>query len=150
MSEPSWINGMQLPDINVWLALRDPNHAHYAKAMAWKVGLSSGETLHYCRITQMGFLRLSTNPSVTLGHPLTMSDAWLHYDIFIAEPNVSYVEEPKGLEPIWRSLTTRQTFSHKLWNDAYLAAFAICAGIELVTFDQGFKQFPGLKCTILQ
>jgi predicted nucleic acid-binding protein len=36
-----------------------------------------------------------------------------------------------------------------VWNDAYIAAFAIAGGCEIVTFDQGFKQFPGLSCTIL-
>jgi predicted nucleic acid-binding protein len=36
-----------------------------------------------------------------------------------------------------------------LAHDAYLAAFAKCAGFRLVTFDQGFTRFPGLDTLLL-
>ena len=36
-----------------------------------------------------------------------------------------------------------------LWTDAYLAAFAKCAELRLVTFDKGFTRFPGLDALIL-
>jgi len=35
------------------------------------------------------------------------------------------------------------------WADAYLAAFAKTANLELITFDKGFAQFAGLRLTIL-
>jgi predicted nucleic acid-binding protein len=41
-------------------------------------------------------------------------------------------------------------FSTNVWTDAYLAAFAITADIELVTFDQAFTQFKGLRSVILK
>ena len=62
---------------------------------------------------------------------------------------VTYVFEPIGLESQWRSYTQGRTFSTHVWNDAYLAAFAFCGGYEVVTFDQGFAQFPGCRTTIL-
>ena len=34
--------------------------------------------------------------------------------------------------------------------DAYLAAFALSAGLRLVTFDQGFALFPGLDLLLLK
>jgi predicted nucleic acid-binding protein len=37
----------------------------------------------------------------------------------------------------------------KLWADAYLAAFAMSAGHQLVTTDKGFKQFKGLDVLVL-
>ena len=40
--------------------------------------------------------------------------------------------------------------SPKLWMDAYLAAFAIAGGCQLVTTDQGFAQFPSLRCLLSQ
>jgi predicted nucleic acid-binding protein len=43
---------------------------------------------------------------------------------------------------VWLAMT-------KVWNDAYLAAFAEAAAVEMVTFDQGFKQFNLAHCTIL-
>ena len=41
------------------------------------------------------------------------------------------------------------TFSPKVWNDAYLAAFARTAGLTLITFDRGFAQFTDLTAAIL-
>jgi predicted nucleic acid-binding protein len=43
----------------------------------------------------------------------------------------------------------RETFSPKVWNDAFLAALAMTAGFDLVTFDKGFAQYAGLRFTIL-
>jgi predicted nucleic acid-binding protein len=40
-------------------------------------------------------------------------------------------------------------FAPKLWSDAYLAAFAIAGGYQLVTFDRGFKQYANLTATLL-
>ncbi len=45
--------------------------------------------------------------------------------------------------------TARESFTPKLWNDAYLAAFARAAGYTLTTFDKGFSRYPGLVCEIL-
>lgn len=39
--------------------------------------------------------------------------------------------------------------SPKLWMDAYLAAIAITGGFQLLTTDQGFKQFAGLDLILL-
>jgi predicted nucleic acid-binding protein len=33
--------------------------------------------------------------------------------------------------------------------DAYLAAFAITGGLELITFDKGFSKFGGLRYAVL-
>jgi predicted nucleic acid-binding protein len=42
-----------------------------------------------------------------------------------------------------------QTFSPKVWNDAYLAAFAKAANFELVTLDRGFAQYQHVRSKIL-
>src|SRR6266849_5289253 len=74
---------------------------------------------------------------------LTMHQAWEQYDVFRSDPYVSYAVEPTNLEGHWRRFTDRQTFSPKVWNDAYLAAFAQAGGFELVSFDQGLAHYPG-------
>jgi predicted nucleic acid-binding protein len=43
-----------------------------------------------------------------------------------------------------------ETYSPKIWNDAYLAAYALAAGLSLVTFDRGFAGYEELDHTILQ
>ena len=55
---------MQLPDINVWLALAFDSHIHHPDAKKWFDGLADDAICYFCRLTQLGFLRLATNPKV--------------------------------------------------------------------------------------
>jgi len=114
---------MLLPDINVWLALAFDSHAHHPIAKSWFDALTD-EVCPFCRITQLGFLRLSTNATVFGQSALTLSHAWQSYDLLISDPRVSYIDEPAGLEQRWRAYTEKESHSPNVWNDAYLAAFA--------------------------
>jgi uncharacterized protein len=139
---------MLLPDVNVWLALAFDGHTHHASAKSWFEGDSSGECW-FCRFTQQGLLRLATSSSVVGRQAVTLVKAWGIYDAFLNDPRVRFAEEPDGLEANWRTYTHRQTRSPKLWNDAYLAAFAKAGEYEVVSFDKAFAQFKGIRCTIL-
>ncbi|WP_145291408.1 hypothetical protein [Pirellulimonas nuda] len=80
---------------------------------------------------------------------MTLTQAWDAYDLLYTDPRVSYADEPLGIEQHWRTFSQRETFSPKLWNDAYLAAFALAATMELVTFDQGCAMHHPAGCTVL-
>jgi predicted nucleic acid-binding protein len=80
----------------------------------------------------------------------TLKQAWQFYDTILGDERFDYSPEPEGLELFLREYTSTERTSPKLWQDAYLAAFARTAKLRLVTFDQGFKQFNGLKITVLQ
>lgn len=55
-----------LLDTNVPLALAWPNHQHHAQAHAWfAAGAKKGWAT--CTFTQLGFIRLSSNPAYTAG-----------------------------------------------------------------------------------
>jgi len=139
---------MYLPDINVWLALAFTDHELHPASLTWFENRARSDCA-FCRLTQQGFLRLATTPQATAGRPLTLSDAWRTYDDLFHDPRVVFSEEPDELEIFWREYTRRRSFSPKVWNDAYLAAFAPAAGFELVSFDQGLKQYRNLKYIIL-
>jgi predicted nucleic acid-binding protein len=83
-------------------------------------------------------LRLATNRKVFGTDALTLPEARQKYDILQSDPCVSYIDEPAGLELRWRSLTQQQSYSPSIWTDAYSAAFAKGANLELVTFDTAF------------
>lgn len=138
-----------LPDVNLWLALSFQAHQHHPKANSWFSGLDAGSSLLFCRLTQQAFLRLATHPKVMGAEAVTLRDAWRLYDRILQDPRVSLAIEPPGLEQRWRALTQTPRFSPKVWNDAYLAAFALAGDYEMVTFDQGFTQFHLRRCTIL-
>ena len=53
-----------LLDTNVLLALAWPNHQHHAQAHAW-FGKHSKKGWATCAFTQLGFVRLSSNPAYT-------------------------------------------------------------------------------------
>lgn len=136
-----------LCDVNVWLALAISGHPHHGVARAWLDGVDARASIFFCRTTQQAFLRLLTNPAVLAPFgdpPLSNDQAWAAYEALLADDRIVFIEEPAGLEGLWRELGTRGTASHRLWTDAYLAAFAISGGLCLVTTDGGFRQFSGL------
>jgi len=71
---------MLLPDINVWLALTFDSHVHHPVAKLWFDSLS-GELCLFCRTTQQGFLRISTNTAVFGSNALSLDEAWEKYDL---------------------------------------------------------------------
>jgi hypothetical protein len=96
---------MFLADINVWLALAFESHVHHSPAKTWFESLPDGQSLQFCRMTQQGFLRLSTNPKAFGSQAVTLARAWELYDILMGDPRISFAEEPLGIEPIWRGYT---------------------------------------------
>ena len=80
---------------------------------------------------------------------VTLQQAWQAYDKLFSDPHVGYVDELVGIEPVWRSLTQTHLFSPKVWNDAYLAAFARTIDFAVITLDKGFSQYNDLRLTIL-
>ena len=100
-------------------------------------------------LTQQGFLQLATNPSVFKDETVTMDAAWVYYDRLLEDERVYFVREPEGLEKAWKIYTRNQTYSHRVWNDAYLAAFAQTANLKIATFDKGFREYKETKLTIL-
>ena len=141
-----------LPDVNVWLALLNTQHPHHAVAKAYWDS-ASGQRIAFCRTTMLGLLRLSTNKTVMGGTPYTTLQAWQAYQAVLALPEVSFLAEPQGVEVAMQKLTQPQNRLQKAatrdWTDAYLAAFAILAGLRMVSFDKGFKQYGGLALLTL-
>jgi toxin-antitoxin system PIN domain toxin len=141
-----------LPDTNLWLALSLSKHTHHQTATAWLGRETKPDSIVFCRATQQSFLRLMTTAAVLSVYgndPLTNVSAWAAYESFIADDRIVSHSEPPGLTAIWRRLAARRTRSPKLWMDAYLAAFAIAAGAQLVTTDKAFTQFQGLDVLVI-
>lgn len=55
---------IRLLDVNVLLALAWPNHQHHAAAHVW-FRQSAGDGWATCALTQLAFVRLSSNPAYT-------------------------------------------------------------------------------------
>ena len=122
--------------MNVWLALVHEIHPHHKAATEWSKSLDNDAVAYFCRFTQLGLLRLLTNESAMRADVLTQAEAWGAYDALLANPGNQMMEEPRGIDSLFRQHTHRNESSTKQWADGYLAAFAEAAGLTLVTFDR--------------
>jgi len=122
-----------LPDVNVWLALVWDGHRQHERARAWFEGRAGMR--YFCRVSQMGLLRLLTQPAVMGEDVLSQQGAWQVYETLRSEAGCSLRAEPAGVESTWKTLSSREETAHRRWTDDYLTAFAMESGLELVTFD---------------
>ena len=128
------------PDVDVWVALTYQRHTHHEAAARWLDSLGDEDCLHFCRVTLLSLLRLLPTEAVMgVADGLSQGEAWKAYDQWLADDRVSFLAEPSNLEVIFRNLTKQSHPAPKDWADAYLAAFASMAELELVSFDQGFR-----------
>jgi uncharacterized protein len=139
---------LSLPDVNVWLAIAADGHIHHREATAWFDTAASAEAA-FCRITQMGFLRLLTNKHAMHEDALSQREAWRVFDRLREDERVTFLLEPDGLEPTWRAATQRPSPSTSLWTDSYLHAFAAERGATVVTFDRTFAKSAGNRPLVL-
>ena len=138
-----------LPDVNVWLALLNSQHPHHRAAKTYWDS-AAGQRIAFCRITMLGLLRLSTNKTVMGGTPYTTAQAWQAYKTVTDLPEVNFAAEPAGIEVAMQKLTHLPKSGTPDWTDAYLAAYASLAGLRMVSFDRGFKQYGGLTLLSLE
>jgi len=138
-----------LLDANVWLALAAEAHPHHVRARAYWENQAASATA-FCRLTQLAFLRHLTNQTIMGDQALSPSAAWKKLQEFLALPEVKSLAEPEGLDGRLGDFCNLGRTSPNLWSDAYLAAFAKCAGLRLVTFDQGFSHFKAVELLFLK
>ncbi len=132
---------IDVPDLNLWLALADPDHVHHPRARHyWET--ESAQEVAFCQVTMLGFLRLLTNARVMFGAPLSPPEAWQAYEQFMALPEVCYLGESQLAEQYFADLTRQPGFTSHGWTDAWIAATAHTCGARVVSFDSDFTAFP--------
>jgi uncharacterized protein len=127
------------PDINVWVALTYEGHVHHRIAAAWFATVKPDMSLVFCRLTQLGLLRLLTTEAVMGDEVMTQPQAWAAYDRWRDDARVELADEPPGIETRFRALTRVRRPATRDWADSYLAAFATVGQLTLVTFDRGLR-----------
>jgi toxin-antitoxin system PIN domain toxin len=124
-----------LPDINVWIALVSQHHKHAAACGEWFGSLKADQAV-FCRVSQMGLLRLLTQKAVMGADVLSSRKAWTTYEGLLSDERINFEPEPAGLQQEWKKLTARDRSMPRVWTDAYLAAFAQAGGLRVVTLDR--------------
>ena len=111
-----------LLNVNVLLAAIWDNHPLHAKAFAWL----SGKSIMVCPLSELGFLRISTNKKA-INAPMIKARQLL--EKFSAERKTEW--NPDDLVPLLSHAKKSEEVT-----DAYLADLAAKHGARLVTFDQ--------------
>jgi uncharacterized protein len=137
-----------LPDVNVWLALAVREHPFHGSAAHWW-NTAAAESVMVCRVTALGLVRLLGQPRVMGAGALSVDAALGVYEAFLGLGEVRWLEEPPGVDQLWRSLFRSHQLGHRHGTDAYLAALALSRRLRLVTFDRDFQRFSDLDVLLL-
>jgi hypothetical protein len=131
-----------LLDVNVLIALLEPGHDFFHKAQEW-FGSSGRDNWGVCPLTEIGFVRITTNSSFHPG-PRTHEEATSILEQLASRPGYRYWP----LKDRWAVLTAPfapRIAGHQQVTDAYLLGMAIKEGGVLVTFDRGLKYLAGAE-----
>ncbi len=130
-----------LLDVNVLLALAWPNHQFHHRARTWFRNYGD-QGWASCAITQLGFIRLSSNPAFT-ANAKTPNDAQRLMQYLSEHSAHRYIAELPAISEFaahWKRVAGfRQT------TDAYLACVAMYHGTKLLTFDTRIATNPSLR-----
>jgi toxin-antitoxin system PIN domain toxin len=103
-----------LPDVNVWIALAAERHTQHLVARHWFNDVQ-GEKLAFCRVTQLGFLRLLTNKHVMQEEIMRPDEAWQAYSVLRSDRRIGYSLEPNELHETRQAFTAGPSNSPNLW-----------------------------------
>lgn len=135
---------MILVDVNILVYVVDDGSAHHEKARNWwRTTCDEGATIGLAWMAIIGFLRLSTQPSV-FQQPFTVRQACGQVAEWLALPNVRLVPESNDHWPRLRHLLEAEGRGGNLVPDMHLAALAAARDATVVSFDRDFGRFGNL------
>lgn len=124
-----------LLDINVLIALLDPDHAFHERAHVWwaanrEAGWAS------CPLTENGVVRIMSNPNYSRQLHLTPADLVERLAQFADRTDHAFWPDDLSLRD-GTAFDRARLHSARLLTDIYLLALAVRNGGRLVTFDAG-------------
>jgi predicted nucleic acid-binding protein len=110
---------------------------HSDTAWTWFSGQSDNRFL-FCRLTQLGLVRLLATSAVMGGDVLTIGEAWKVYDRWLEDSRVAIRQETSEMDAAFRGATrsVSRLSSPKALGDCYLVAVSRVTNATLVTFDR--------------
>jgi hypothetical protein len=81
------------------------------------------------------------------GKPLTMPEAWRVNDGSYKDERVTFMPEPRGIEPLFRERASEKAASPQVWADAWLLAIPAATDGKLVTFNAALSR-RGALCLL--
>jgi len=128
------MSDLDLPDVNVLVALLHPSHACHRAAQAWFTGL---ERLATTPVTEIGFLRIALNPTVT-GGATTPANAMTALRSVRQDPRAEFLADDSSLALASQDLLAGLA-GYRQVTDRHLVNLAASHGARLVTFDRRIR-----------
>ncbi len=128
---------LALLDVNVLLAIAWPNHQFHASARR-RLETSKGKWAT-CALTELGFVRLSSNKAV-VGNPRTPMEAVMLLAAMVKDPGHVYLKSLPSPASAQFMTSFNQLLGSKQVTDAYLLKLAAENGAVLLTFDTRIKE----------
>ena len=136
---------MKLVDLNVLLYIVNKDSVHHESALGWwEKTLQGNEPVGLAWSVLLGFLRLSTNPAI-FPRPLSTRTALDKVGTWLSLDQTRLVQETDDHWHILKGLLADTGTAGNLTTDGHLAGLAINHGATLVSFDNDFSRFPGLR-----
>ena len=120
-----------LLDVNVLIALLDPDHALHARAREW-FGAEARAGWASCPLTQNGCMRIMSHPRYA--NPVPVASVMRHLREAVADSHHAFWPDDISLLDEKLADATRIHGSRQL-TDLYLLALAVRHGGRFVTFD---------------
>jgi len=135
---------VNIPDVNVLIALFRPDHAHHGRALRWWEVEALGDPLTVPDVIWSGFVRTATNPRAWES-PATHDQAWSFVRSVMDQPSYARYLDVFDTIGHFGRLCREVGAVGNLVSDAYIAACATSLGAQVVTFDRDFRKFDDLR-----
>ena len=136
---------MKLVDANVLLYAVNTDAHHHDQSRVWLDGaLSGADTVAFSWMVLLAFVRLVTKVGL-FPSPLGIDEAMDRVDAWLAAAPAVIVEPTSAHPRIVQQLLGPVGVGGNLVNDAHLAALAVEHRASIVSFDNDFGRFPGVR-----
>lgn len=136
---------MRIVDANVLLYAVNEDAQHHVSSRTWLDRAFGGaDTVGLGWVALLAFVRLSTKPEL-FKNPLGIDEAFDQVQAWIAAPGAVVVGPGSTHAEILRTTLARVGVAGNLVNDAHLAALALEHHADVVSYDNDFSRFAGVR-----
>ena len=136
---------MKLVDANVLIYAVNTSARHHATSRRWlDQALSGSDTVAFAWIALLAFVRLTTRADL-FPSPLSVDGAMARVDAWLSAAPAVVVEPTVRHASVLGDLLAASGSGANLVNDAHLAALAIEHRCTIVSFDNDFGRFEGVR-----
>jgi toxin-antitoxin system PIN domain toxin len=136
---------VKIVDLNVLIYVVNPDTPHHARLRGWwEAAIAGDETLGLPWLVLLGFLRITTNRR-SFPTPLAPNAAVGKIDTWLSLENVRVVGERENHWTRLKTLVRETGTAGDLTTEMHLAALALGHDAVLVSCDNDFSRFQGLR-----